>query len=288
MKKLLIFALLFFVTGFVKSQIPFQSRPTAFTIDKREFEISLFSPTRYGVGKKTEVFSSIFADWKLPNAGVKHLWYKKPSKNDNGFFRERDIFFGTVHNIDYPTMLFKSIQDHKPDYISDTCTVPNVITLRNELRVSFLLKKRTSCNPSNFLFTLRTGIKNSFKIKKDATMPPVDKMIWYRETVVCLDTIVWFAGVDLDFHIGDYFNMLVDCDFYSVDWGVKDFSVENKIFLYAYFGMRRRVMIEAGVKFAYGTIYSENKFLALPMIDFSYFWKLKKKRDRGLFPENMF
>ncbi len=288
MKRFLIIILLTIISGLANSQVPFQSRPTAFTIDKREFEISLFSPTRYGVGKKTEVFSSIFADWNLPNAGVKHLWYKKPAKSEPGFFKERDIFFGTVHNLDYPKMFFESVQDHKPEYISDTCTVPNVITMRNELRVSFLLRKRTSCDAANFLFTLRAGVKNSFKIKKDATMPPVDKMVWYRETVVCLDTIVWFAGIDLDIHLGERFNLLADWDFYSVDWDVKDCAGENKFFIYGYFGMRQRIMIQAGVKLAYGTIFGKSQFMALPMLDFSYFWKLKKKRDMGLFPDSMF
>ncbi len=267
----------------LQAQAPFQSRPTAITIPRNNFEISAFSPSRYGCGKKTEVFSTLFLDWKLPNVGLKHTWIHKPVRDGEGFFKERDIYFATVHNLDYPTMFFKSVQKHKPSFISDTCVVPNVITMRNELRVSLMLKKKTLCDPANFFLTLRAGVKNSFKIKKDATMPPVDRQLWYRETVVCLDTIVWFAGLDLDIHITDKLNLLVDGDFYSVDWNVKDWSGENKLFLYGYFGMKGNVMLQAGVKLLYGTVYGDFKFMAYPMLDVSYFFGIKKKRDVGLF-----
>lgn len=286
MRKLLVIILIS-ISGILQAQVPFQSRPTAWTISKHEFEFSLFSPTRFGVGEKTEVFSSVLADWKLPNAGAKHLWWKKPAKDRRGFFRSRDIWFSTVHNLDYPSMFFKSVQDRKPSYISDTCTVPGVITMRNEARVSLYLKKRTSCTPPDFLLTLRAGVKNSFKLNKDYTMPPVDKPLWYRETVVCLDTIVWFAGADLDFHLTGRLNMLVDADFYSVDWNVKDWSGENKLFVYGYFGRNRHVMLQAGAKLVYGPIYGDFKFMAYPMLEFSYFWKLKKKRDQGLWGDTL-
>lgn len=288
MKKNVILIICLLYAAVLKSQVPFQSRPTAFTIDHKEFEISLLSPTRYGVGKKTEVFSTVFLDWKLPNAGLKHLWWKKPAKKDRGFFKSRDIWFGSVHNLDYPNMFFKSVQKHKPDYIADSCIVPNVITMRNELRMSLYLRKATSCDGPDFLFTLRAGIKNSFKIKKDVTMPPVTRNpLWYRETAVCLDTIVWFVGADLDFHLTDNLNMLVDLDFYSVDWNVKDHSLESKIFVYGYAGMHRRLMISGGIKLIAGSVYSENKYQILPMADVSYFWRLKKKREKGLFGEMM-
>lgn len=287
MKKFVVFIFFFLFAVVLKSQTPFQTRPTALPISHKAFEVSLFSPTRYGIGKKTELFSTVFWDWKLPNLGVKHLWFKKSAKKEKGFFKSRDIYFGTVHNLDYPNMFFKTIQKRNDDYIPDTCIVPNVITMRNELRMTFFLKKKTSCDPANFLFTLRAGEKNSFKIKKDATMPPVDRNpLWYRETVVCLDTIVWFVGADVDFFLTDRLNMLVDADFYSVDWNVKDFSVESKIFVYGYFGIQRNIMLEGGLKFVAGHVYSEPKFQILPMIDLSYFFKLKKKRDIGLFDDD--
>lgn len=265
----------------LEAQVPFQSRPTACNIPKNNFEISLLSPSRYGVGKKTELFSTIFTDWKLPNLGVKQLWYVKPKKDDHGFFRSRDIYFGTVHNLDYPQMFFKQVQKTKPDFISPEYIVPQVITMRNEARMSLFLKRKTLCDPANFLFTLRAGVKNSFKLKKDATMPPVDRStLWYRETVVCLDTIVWFVGADLDIHITGRLNLLVDADFYSVDWNVKDCSGENKVFLYGYLGNKRSFMLEGGVKLMYGTVYSKFKFMALPMVDLSYFFQIKGRQKK--------
>ena len=121
-------------------------------------------------------------------------------------------------------------------------------------------------------------------------MPPVTKTpLWYRETVVCLDTIVWFVGADVDFSITGRLNMLADLDFYSVDWNVKDYSVESKIFVYGYFGMKHNVMLSAGVKLACGSVYGDTKFAVLPMLDISYLFKLKKKKKHGtgLFGDDM-
>lgn len=285
LQHILVLIIALFSTATANAQAEFTTRPTACTIEKNRFEVALFSPTRYGVGKNTEIFSSIFADWKLPNIGAKHLWFVKKQKDGTGFFRTRDIYFGTVHNLDYPKMFFESVQKHMSSYIADTCIVPNVLTMRNEARMTIMLKKRTVCNPANFLFTLRAGVKNSIRINKDATMPPIDKMLWYRETVVCLDTVVWFAGVDLDIHITDKLNLLVDADFYSVDWNVKDWAGENKVFLYGYLGLKRNLMVEGGVKLLYGTVYNKMKVMALPMLDVSYFFGFKKKLEKGLYGE---
>jgi hypothetical protein len=91
------------------------------------------------------------------------------------------------------------------------------------------------------------------------------------------------VGADLDIHITGKLNLLVDADFYSVDWNVKDWSGENKLFVYGYFGYKQNIMLQAGVKLMYGTVFGDMKFHALPMIDASYFFSLKKKRDKGLF-----
>ena len=41
-------------------------------------------------------------------------------------------------------------------------------------------------------------------------MPPIDRhTLWYRESVVCLDTIVWFVGADVDIHIAGKLNLLI-------------------------------------------------------------------------------
>ena len=276
---------IFLITsGVAMAQPEFQTRPTACTIDKHRFELSLFAPSRYGIGEKTEVFTDVLGDVMIPNVGLKHRWFTKPAEDDGGFLRTRELHFATVHNIDYPGIFFKGVQKHKPSYIPDTCTVPSVITLRNEARLTIMLKKKTNCEPGNFLLTLRAGIKNSFKVGKEATMPPIDRhTLWYRESVVCLDTIVWFVDADLDIHITGKLNLLVDADFYSVDWNVKDWSGENKLFLYGYFGYKQNIMLQGGVKLMYGTVFDDFKFHALPMLDVSYFFSLKKKRDKGLF-----
>ena len=288
MKRFLTLFIIVLMAVEMKAQAPFQSRPTAYTVDNKTFEFALFAPTRYGFCKNTEVFSSVLADWKLPNIGIKRLWFTKEAKRDDGFFRSRRIYFGTLHNFDYPKMFFETVQDKKPKLIADTCVVPNVLTMKNEARATILLKNKTSCDAGNFLLTVRAGVKNSFKLSKDATMPPINKALWYRESVVCLDTIVWFVGADLDIHFNDRLNILVDADFYSVDWDVKAWSGENKVFVYGYCGQNRRILAQAGFKVDYGTVFGDFKTLLLPMIDISYFFAPRKAREKGLFDKKMF
>jgi len=283
-KIIYIIFLLVMICGGAVAQPEFQTRPTACTIDKHRFELSLFSPSRYGIGEKTEVFTDVLGDIMIPNVGLKHRWFTKPAQDKGGFLRTREMHFGTVHTFDYPGIFFNGVKKHTSDYIPDTCTVPSVITMKNEARLTIMLQKKTNCEPGNFLLTLRAGVKNSFKVGKESNMPPIDRhTLWYRESVVCLDTIVWFVGADVDIHIAGKLNLLMDADFYSVDWNVKDWSGENKLFVYGYFGYKQNVMLEAGVKLLYGTVFDNFKFKALPMIDVSYYFSLKKKRDKGLF-----
>lgn len=285
MKKILCSLLFISMIFTALAQAPFQTRNTAITLEKGTFEFSAFACSRWGCGNKTELFTNPAADWQLPHAGIKHLWYVKKAQHQGGWFSKRNFYFSTRHIVDYPTMFFNSVQKHK-DWINDSITVPGILTMSNEIRVSTFLKAETSCSKPDFLFTLRGGLKNSFNFK-DSDFMPVQRKLWYRETVVCCDTVVWFVGADIDFSITDRLNLSADVDFYSVDWNVDDFSIENKIFVYGYFGMRHRLMAQAGIKTGYETFDGDHCFFILPMIDVSFFLKPKSGRQKGLFGDNM-
>ena len=84
MKKYILLFLFLMIGGVAIVQPEFQTRPTACTIDKHRFELSLFAPSRYGIGEKTEVFTSVLGDVMIPNVGLKHRWFTKPAQDEGG------------------------------------------------------------------------------------------------------------------------------------------------------------------------------------------------------------
>lgn len=285
MKKIFVIFLLLISLG-SNAQIPFQTRQTAMTLPKKSFEFAVFAPSRYGLFNHTEIYTNPFIDWQLPNLGLKQLWFVKHAKRDKGFFKSRDFYFSTVHNFDCPTMFLRSTQNHKSEFISDTSQIKFLFSMKNEFRVSTFLKRKTSCDAADFLFTLRLGVKNTFNYKDKSTFLPVNRpQLWYKETVCATDTVVWFVGADLDFHLTSKINFLADLDFYSVDWKVKDFSLESKLGVYGYFGKKNNMMWYGGLKFMVTTFDKHPSFRLLPMADFSYFFRFKKNRETGLFGE---
>ncbi len=271
----------------LSAQMPFQTRETAKTLPHKHFEISVIQPTRYGVGKKTELMANPFIIWKHPNLGVKHLWYhKKPAKSDK-FLSSRGIYFSTLHTANYPTMSLKFIQNRNiRNYIPAYSEIPQIIALKNELRISTLLKRSTSCEPSNFVITYRLGIQNAFEFGNN-TFVPINQYILYRETEIYKDTFIWYTGFDIDGRITNKINFIADLDFYAANFKVNDWSVEHKAFIYWNAGRKKRLLFDLGYKVAIGSLNNKLRFFIFPVFDVLFLFK-PGGRQKGLFENGVY
>ena len=249
---------------------------TASTIPEGHLDVSVFRPARYGISKTFEVSAQPFIFPILPNGQVKKTWYKK------------EFVFASVHGINYPTMFLNILRKRdKADYIPIDSIVPQLFAIKNEVIVSKILKKATTCEAENFLLSLKLGIQFAFQFG-DNTLPQIEKPIIYPRSYIYHKEILWYVGADLDGHLNSFINFSADVDFLSMGLGINDFAIEHKGMLMI--ALTEKLMILGGYKLSYGSYPSSVKFGIYPMIDLSwkYIFKYRKAKQKDLFEEKMF
>ncbi len=267
---------LFFSSFSLSAQYEIWTVGTASTIPEGHLDVSIFRPARFGITKTLEVSAHPFLFPVLPNGQVKKTWYK------------REFVFASVHGINYPTMFLNMVRKRdNPELIPIDSVVPQLFAFKNEIIVSKILKKATTCDAENFLLSLKLGVQFAFQFREN-TLPLIQKSILYPRTSIYHEKLLWYVGADIDGHLNSFINFSADVDFLSVGIGIDDFAIEHKGMLMM--PLTESLMILAGYKFAYGTYPSETKLDIYPMIDISwkYIFKQKKAKQLDLFKDKMF
>lgn len=253
------------------SQMEMWTVGTAKTIPEHQLEISIFRPARFGISKTLEVSAQPFAFAFLPNAQIKKTWY------------DRKISIATVHGLNYPTIALNMLRKrNKEDYIPIDSVIPKILTFKNEVIFSKMLKEKTSCEAENYLLSLKIGFQFAAK-KGESSLTHIEKPILYPRTEIYHKKILWYVGLDLDARLNHFLNYCIDVDYMSVGSDKNDWAVEHKGIIMM--KLSRSLMIAAGYKLSYGT-YNEqeySKFGIYPMIDISWVYKFRKKKQMGLF-----
>ncbi len=249
---------------------------TASTIPEGHLDVSVFRPARYGISKTLEVSAQPFIFPILPNGQVKKTWYKK------------EFVFATVHGINYPSMFLNMVRKRdNPELIPIDSVVPQFFTIKNEVIVSKILKKASTCEAENFVLSLKLGIQFAFQFGEN-TLPQIEKPIIYPRTYIYHKEILWYVGADIDGHLNSFINFSADLDFLSIGLGIDDFAIEHKGLLVM--PLTESLMILGGYKISYGTYPSGSNFAIYPMLDLSwkYIFKYRKAKQKGLFEDKMF
>ncbi len=267
------------------AQNPIWSVGTAKTIPKRQYEISIFEPARYGLTNSVEIGAHPLAFFAIPHIYLKKMWLDKTISKESKFMPNRRFMVATLHGINYPTILLNFVKNRGiRNLLPQDSVISGILAFRNELLISTFLSPRTSCDAENYLLTWKLGIKNALDFGK-VTAPPIDRSILYRETVIYQKKIVWYTGLDLDAYYNERVNYSLDFDFYSVGKFEK-MSVEHKGMVIWHFTDKLRGML--GYKVAFGTTDTGSKFLFMPLFDLT--WCLKRSSGSNLnkFDKNMF
>ena len=271
----LLLSLLYFSEIFAQ---PLNSLGTAYTVGKGRINMGVFSPLRMGITRSTEIQSFLFADYKIPNIGIKQYWITTFS----------NILVASKHSIYYPTPMIRNPLFASTFNLPDSFGLaPPTLAYRNELIFSKMLKEKSLCNSANYLLSVKFGIAAAFKLGADSLIPDYNQHLLYPRTSIFNDSVLWYVGVDLDGHISKSFDFFVDLEFQSIDWAVKDFAIEHKAGISYY--LSRRVNLWLGYKAAIGSYPSPQLIFFSPMADITFsFTKPKFGRDKDLFKNKMF
>ena len=274
-KTLLILFILysFFNTNELKGQNPLWTDGTAFTIQQKKLEISLFRPSKFGLTKKDEFSAHPVAFFVMPHVFYKRRWIKFK-------FLDRKFMLSSRHGIYYPTLALK-LNNRLPFSFSqltpDNDTIPHSLAFQSEVILSHFINDPSHCSSGDFLISGRLGFKYALKFNS-LDHPLIYQSVLYRETAVLTPGFIWYAGVDLDGHLNYIFNYFADLDFYSYGF-INNWSVEGKLGIMGYSG--EHLSGFAGLKLGFSTIPDRNRFLIMPIAGVSYILDFRKKTKHG-------
>jgi hypothetical protein len=279
----------YLIIGFILTQIvcgyaqnPIWSDGTAFTINERMLELSVFRPAKFGITKKDEISAHPLAFFVMPHAFYKRRWIAFELWNQKFMMSSR-------HGLYYPRPALKlneRLNFGFSELVPSDTLIPHVLAIQNELIISHYLKEPTRCSLDNILITGRLGFKYGFKFNP-YEQPLIYQSVLFRETAVLIPGFIWYTGVEVDGNLNFMFNYFADLDFYSYGF-IRNWSIVSKLGIMGYRGEQWTGF--AGLKLAFSTIPDRNRFLIMPIVDISYRIDLKKKTKHGtnLFDSDIF
>ncbi len=264
--------LLFSKIGFSQNKT-FWTVGTAATLPQGTFQTGIFMPLRYGYKHDLEIWGHPLWFFVMPNANIKKRWYRSS---------EAEWIVSSNHGFSIPTLLLNKSNEKFPKYFeTDTIKYPFLFTIKNELVITHLLDKGTTCSPPNYLLTVKLGLK--YTVNGNDTTPTINQPMLYTESMMYRYGWLWYVGADLEVHSNTFWDYSVDINFEKA----KDaFMLKHKaLFVYPF---RENFIFAGGYQFVFSPNPASNVGL-YPIADIVYKFARKKKSDsRELFDRKMF
>jgi len=265
-RKFTILIILLFLEIATYAQNPIWSRGNAFTVPYRKAELNLMSPSKYGISRKAEISAHPIAFFVMPHFFYKRKWFKT-------LFFNRTLMVSSRHGLFYPTGALNFTQKLGLDFLLlQSSAIPYSIAMQHEILLSSFLDQPSNCNAGNNLLTAKFGFKYAYNWG-ESSPPLIERAILFRETSLTNNELIWYTGARIDAYLNPMFNYFAEVDFYSHGL-FKNISIEAKAGVMGYSG--KRLSAFGGIKAAYSTIPSGNKFLIIPIFDISYNFKVGK------------
>jgi len=265
-------------------QNPLWTVGTAKTLPKRNVEINIIEPSRYGLTKTFELSAHPVAFFVIPHLTGKKMWLDKVRKREKKIFSGRRFMISTAHGLNFPTLLLRQTQKRGFfDLIPNDSIIPGILSMKNEFLLSTFLKPRSSCESEDYLLTFRLGVKRAFPFK-ETTMPAIKKTVLYRETIIYHKKLMWYTGLDLEWTFTDWLNLSTDAELYVVG-KFDDLSFEHKLLGVWHFSEKMRACL--GYKFSFNTYPGVKKISFMPMFDIT--WRfVRKGGNNDLFEDGIY
>jgi len=246
---------------------------TAKQIPYGQADFGVFMPLRYGWKPDMELSGHPLLFFVLPNINLKKTW----------FMTEKSVWVvSTKHGLNYPSLFLNLLEGNvSTNVIDKNAHFPPILAMKNELLVSYLLEKATTCTPPNYLLTLKLGFKKA--VRYGDSVPTVNYPVAFQETQIYKQKTMYYIGADLEAHWDERFNYCVDIDICKVG---THFAIQHKALLV--YPMNERFTFVAGYWAAFAPNPSSKDVLFMPVIDVLYKLVKQKIDDHKLFDKKMF
>lgn len=279
MKKIYLFLFITILPFAGNSQCSIWSVGNAQTVDKNRMEVSALQTTRFGLTRSIEIGAQPLAMVLLPNVYLKKKWFAE------------DLIISSRHGVYYPGILLNNIYKNRRQFPGilknmDRDTIYPIknspkgnLTITNELLVSTFLQKASVCARPNLLLTGKLGAHFSFN-NDQQILDTIFHPVFHARTQPYNKQLMWYAGAQLDGHFFfEHLDFSVDLQLVSLDM-LSDWSIEQKGMLLWTKIPNTRILF--GYKMAFANMQNYgNKFMFMPLIDFTYLFGLKTKAEPG-------
>jgi hypothetical protein len=241
--------------------------------------ISLLTPSRYGIKQDLEISTVLAFDFLTPNVMIKKRW-----KNDR-------LKIATRHGLYSATPGLHWLQNNGLDNfgcVDSTDDIPMIISLRNEVFFSYVFYQDVKCihRQPFLILTLNLGIDGGIPIGNSTLEECEAHFLTNRSPALLGQGVTGFAKARLDGKLYDYLYIATSMNFFYGSFK-NDFAFENHTSLQTFISKNFSVSVGFYVSFAaYNNVAS--KAGILPFFDLSWYFGKKESRQKGLFNKQMF
>ena len=246
------------------------SSETAYTAKKKNGNISIVTPSRYGLGKDFELSTMLPVNYWAPN-----LMLKKSYTTEKLIIAHR-------HALYYPTLGLNWAQKKEYYTIVDSlASVPHIASLRNELIVSYPIGSDPECGSGQPYLVLTGGIALDAGIPiGENNLQHIDEHIFgSRSPSLTGQGLLFSARLRVDGRLTDFLFIEGDIKLFVGDFNNK-YSLEQHTGLNIF--ASHNISFTIGYAASYGHFGNSNLRL-FPYGDISFYFGKKLTRQRGLF-----
>lgn len=250
------------------------SSETAYTALSRTGNISLTTPSRLGIHRKTELQSMLGAFYFAPNLLVKHRWHTG-----------KQLWWSTRHGVYLPSNGLQWAQDKGYNSVIDiNSSVSQVVAIRNELIVSKPVGNKLSCVPGQPFLIITAGLALDYSTTLSGhDVKPIDEhILGARSTALIGDGMLVIARIRADAQLTE--DMIVEggLRFLTGENNISDVIEHHAAFNYR---VTSNISVSPGYIVSFGNLNNTNPQL-YPFFDLTWYFGQKPRRHSTLFGRN--
>lgn len=236
--------------------------------------VSVSTPSRWGVGSNLELQTLLGADYWVPNFLIKKGWHAK------------NFYWTSRHGLYSPTPGLRWAQNEGYQSIADSLVaIPQIISMKNELIVSRPFYDQINCN-SKIPFLIITGsvsLDYGISLEKNQLDNSTEHIIGSRHPSLTGNGLLIGLKLQADAFLMDDLYARGHMKYFMGQ--MKYNAFEHRA--YVEYLLNNHFSVSGGYFLSIGQ-YASSTFMLLPFVDITFYFGSKPRRSSGLFKDRMF
>ncbi|MDR2928819.1 MAG: hypothetical protein LBV41_11580 [Cytophagaceae bacterium] len=251
------------------------SSETAYTALPNTGNISIATPSRYGIGNNFELSTMLPLNYLVPNLILKKSY---PTAK---------LLIAHRHALYTPTIGFNWAQNNGYNaVVADSVNIPAILSLRNELIVSYPIGANPDCGNGQPYLILTGGIAldAGFSLEENNLTHIDEHILGSRSSTLTGQGVVLSARLRVDGYLNNMMAIEGDIKAFASN-SIARFTLEQHTGLHIF--LMRNFSFTVGYIASCGH-FEKSNFALLPYADLSIYFGTKPHRQFGLFKHGMF